>query len=255
MPGKKEKRLTILTAVLVAALFLTDCAVKAEKKPVPSPQASVPGETLSSSLVHTPAPSPTPSPVVPSPVPSPSASPLPEPADDEMVRVTDYIDGIFVELKYATQDNFTGQVIYDFTDARLRYGTVKKLAAVQDELEEQGLSLKIWDAFRPVSAQFKLWEVCPNSAYVANPNTGYSSHSTGNTVDITLVASDGEAVEMPTGFDDFTAAADRDYSDVNQTAAENALLLQSAMEAQGFVGYFSEWWHFSDCVGYPVYEQ
>ena len=93
--------------------------------------------------------------------------------DDEMfVRIRDYIPDIVVELKYATADNFTGQIIYDFEDAFLRYGTVKKLRAVQDALREQGLSLKIWDAFRPVSAQFRLWEVYPDATFVANPQTG-----------------------------------------------------------------------------------
>ena len=64
-----------------------------------------------------------------------------------------------------------------------------------------------------VDAQFKLWELCPNSKYVANPNKGFSSHSRGNTVDITLIKADGGEVQMPTGFDDFSLKADRDYTD------------------------------------------
>ena len=254
MPGKKEKRETVLLAVLAAALVLSDCAVNPEKEPDSAQRASVPSETVSAAPSQTPRPSTAPTPT-PTPTPTPSPSPIPEPTNDEMVKVTDYVPGIYVELKYSTEDNFTGQVIYDFTDACLRYGTVKKLAEAQRELAEQGLSLKIWDAFRPVSAQFKLWEVCPNSTFVANPNTGYSSHSTGSTVDITIVTAEGDTVEMPTGFDDFTAAADRDYSDVSQTAAENARLLQNIMEAHGFLGYYNEWWHYSDSNAYPVYEQ
>lgn len=69
--------------------------------------------------------------------------------------VRDYIPSVYVDLKYASKDNFTGTAIYDFTDAYLRYGTVKKLAEVQQELLEQGYSLKIWDAYRLVSAQFR----------------------------------------------------------------------------------------------------
>ena len=166
--------------------------------------------------------------------------------------VQDYIPTLFVELRYATPKNFTGQVIYDFTQARLRYGTVKKLARVQDALLQDGYSLKIWDAFRPVSAQFRLWEVCPNSAYVANPNSGYSSHSRGNTIDLTLVKSDGTEIPMPSDFDTFSALADRDYSDVSQTAREHVMRLESAMQAEGFVGYSAEWWHYSDGTVYDV---
>lgn len=179
----------------------------------------------------------------------------PEPADEDLVEVLDYIPTILAELKYATEDNFTGQVIYGFTAPRLRYGTVKKLAQVQAALLEQGYSLKIWDAYRPVSAQFTLWEVCPDPVYVANPHKGCSSHSRGNTVDVTLVLSDGTEIEMPTGFDDFSPLADRDYSDVPENARSNVLLLERAMEAGGFEGYAGEWWHFTDQDAYPVAEE
>ena len=175
-----------------------------------------------------------------------------EPADSDFVNVRDYIPDIQVDLAYTGTGNFTGQAIYGFTDAYLRYGTVRKLAAVQAELEEQGLGLLIWDAFRPAAAQFKLWEVCPDPTYVANPETGFSSHSRGNTVDVTLISLDGGAVEMPTGFDDFSPLADRDYSDVGPVPAANARVLEDAMAAAGFTPYFGEWWHFSDSDAYEV---
>ena len=179
---------------------------------------------------------------------------LPEPADEDFVKISDYLPNVRQELFYATDRNFTGKVIYDFQNAYLRYGTVTKLMAVSEDLEELGLSLKIWDGFRPVSAQFKLWEVCPDSTFVANPNTGHSSHSRGNTVDLTLVDANGVELEMPTGFDDFSEKADRDYSDCSEAAASNAQILELIMEKHGFSGYFGEWWHFSDTVSYPVEE-
>ena len=179
----------------------------------------------------------------------------PEPADDELVLVVDYIPDIVIDLKYATTDNFTGQIIYENADAYLRYGTVKKLMLVQDALKPLGYKLLIWDAYRPVEAQFKLWEICPDSTYVANPNKGYSSHSKGNTVDITLVTLEGEEVSMPTEFDDFSVAADRDYSDVSKEAGENAQLLQDLMESAGFRGYSGEWWHYTDIVDYSVVDK
>lgn len=177
---------------------------------------------------------------------------LPERQDQEFVAVKEYIPEIIVELKYAQEDNFTGKVIYSFRDTYLRYGTVKKLAAVCEELADQGLYIKIWDGFRPVSAQFKLWEVFPDSNYVANPNKGFSPHSRGNTVDITLVDADGRELEMPSAFDDFSALADRDYSDCSEVAANNARLLEQVMQKHGFTGYFMEWWHFVDSVRYEV---
>ena len=72
---------------------------------------------------------------------------------------------------------------------------------------------------------------------------------------MTLVTIDGQPVDMPTDFDDFTALADRDYSDVEAAAAANARLLESAMTAAGFRPYSAEWWHYSDTQSYPVDEQ
>lgn len=188
----------------------------------------------------------------PDPLPEPENTP--EPAAEDLVPVVDYLPQIRVDLRYAGSDNFTGQTIYDFTDAYLRYGTVQKLSQAQEALEEAGYSLLIWDAFRPVEAQFRLWEVCPDPVYVANPETGCSSHSRGNTVDVTLTDLAGNAVEMPSGFDDFSPLADRDYSDVPAEAAAHAQLLEEVMTACGFRPYSGEWWHFSDTDEYPVEE-
>lgn len=220
-----------LFLALIAVLLLSRCGAPAAPVP-PLPADSVTPETPAE--------------------PEPQPEPVPEPED--FVSVTDWIPGIYTELRYASDNNFTHQVIYSFSDAYLRYGTVQKLAPAQESLEQEGYSLLIWDAFRPVSAQFKLWEVCPDPAYVANPEKGHSSHSRGNTVDITLVTLDGEPVEMPTDFDDFTAMADRDYSDVGEEAAANARLLEDAMTAAGFKPYSAEWWHYSDTTSYPVEE-
>lgn len=222
--------------ILLLALMLTGCTEKPEEPavvpatiPVPAEEVTLPPET------------------------EPEVT-WPDPQDMILVAVADYLPEVSVDLKYTGTENFTGQKIYDFSTAYLRYGTVAKLAEVQKDLQELGYSLKIWDAFRPVSAQHRLWEVCPDRRYVANPNTGFSDHSRGNTVDVTLVDSTGREVEMPTGFDDFTKKADRDYRDCTRTAADNALILQVLMEKHGFIGYQNEWWHFTDAVTYPVEE-
>ena len=176
-----------------------------------------------------------------------------EPEDDEEVIVKKYIPDIYVELRYATENNFTGVKIYDFTEAYLRYGTVKKLAQVQKELKQQGYSLKIWDAYRPFEAQQKLWEVYPDPNYVANPANGMRRHNLGGTVDITMVAADGSIIPMPTEFDDFSLKADRNYSDIdNEEAVKNVMILQTAMENNGFTGYQGEWWDYSDTDEYEA---
>lgn len=220
---------------VLSALALAGCAQ--------APQETQP-ETVPQAVVYT----------YPEETTETTETTVPEPKDSDFVRVLDYIPEARQELAYATANNFTGTVIYDFTDAWLRYGTVKKLKAVSEDLSQLGLGLKIWDAFRPFNAQKSLWIVFPNSAYVANPANGLSPHCRGSAVDLTLVDADGNELEMPTGFDDFSAKADRDYSDCTPEAAQHAQLLEILMEKHGFVGYSREWWHFADEDAYPVDE-
>ncbi len=222
--------------ILITALLLTGCAAQQAEVVVPTV------DTVIESTVET------------VQTREPEMKILPTPDNRILVVVTDYLPEIQVELKYATTDNFTAQVIYDFEECYLRYGTLAKLTAVQADLQQLGLGLKIWDAFRPVSAQYALWEVCPDKRFVADPRKGFSDHSRGNTVDVTLVDSQGREVVMPTGFDDFSKLADRDYSDCPADAANNAILLEILMEKHGFSGYKGEWWHFTDNDDYPVEE-
>lgn len=184
----------------------------------------------------------------------PELGPRSDYKNTDFVNVQWYIPDVQVELRYAGPNNFTGETIYNFYDAYLRYGTVCKLMDVCKELAEQGLYLKIWDAFRPVSAQFKLWEAFPDSRYVADPNKGVSSHSRGNTLDVTLVDSYGNELPMPSAFDDFTDAACRDYLLCSEEERKNALILETTMEKHGFHGYWGEWWHFSDSMQYDAEE-
>lgn len=217
-------------------------------KPVES-QMYVPAEPLESVQTQ---PVGDPSVVTAIPDPGIDLAAMPYYDDDEFVNVLDFIPDLVVDLKYSTADNFTGRVIYHSNEVYLRYGTVVKLMKVQAELRQQGLLLKLWDGFRSVNAHQRLWNAYPDPEYVADPAKGGSDHSKGNTVDVTLVNAYGQEQQMPTGFDDFTVLADRDYSDCSATAAANATLLQEVMEKHGLKGYESEWWHYSDSVDYPT---
>ena len=176
----------------------------------------------------------------------------PERSDKDMVNVRDYIPDIFVELKYASTDNVAGLMIYNFQDIYLRYGTVKKLMLVQEELRAMGLSLKVWDAYRPASAQLTIWNAFPNATFVTNPNITYADNTYGNAVDITLADGTGADLEMPTGFDVFTSLADRNYADCSEEAGKNATMLQELMEKHGFKFTHAQWWHYVDTDNYSA---
>ncbi|HBQ26887.1 MAG TPA: peptidase M15 [Syntrophomonas sp.] len=180
----------------------------------------------------------------------------PKVSEQDMVNLAEFIPGIEVDLKYATPDNFTGAIIYDDKAAYLRRGTAEKLKAAQAEFATHGYTVKVWDAYRPPAAQFKLWEKVPDARFVINPHKGFSYHSRGIAVDITLVDKNGQEVVMPTGFDNFTARADRDYSDLDSETEASARFLEEIMVKHGFNSIHYEWWHFidSDKDEYPVYE-
>ena len=130
----------------------------------------------------------------------------------------------------------------------------KKLAVVQEKLKSLGYRIKLWDAYRPFEAQKKLWEVCPDPRYIANPANGMKAHNLGGTIDMTIVTLEGEKVEMPSGFDEFSVIADRDYSDVSEEARNNAVMLEQIMTECGFEGYEGEWWDYSDTTVYEPME-
>ena len=115
------------------------------------------------------------------------------PAEDlQLVRVRDVDPRIQVDLRYATEANFTGRRLYASAEAWLRPGTAGKLRMAQDRLEAQGFGLKVWDAYRPPSAQRELWRCLPDPEFVAPPERG-SRHTRGASVDVTLV--DGSAAQ------------------------------------------------------------
>lgn len=178
----------------------------------------------------------------------------PKPAD--LVLVSDYIPDIELDIKYATDDNFTSSVLYDTALCYLAYETAQQLKLVQDSLRNiksfqgttypEGLGIKIWDGFRPISVQFKMWEIVPDENYVANPHKG-SSHNRGAAVDLTLIDfATKKELNMPTTFDYFGPPAHHDYDSLSTEVLENRKLLKELMEqVGGFSAYKMEWWHYS----------
>ena len=175
--------------------------------------------------------------------------------DSDFVNLKELIPNLRVDLKYATADNITGRSIYGFDQAYLRKGPALKLQRAEAEAEQLGYRLQVWDAYRPPEAQFQLWDADPNPDYIADPYTTYSYHSRGEAVDVTLTDPQGNELDMPSGFDDSTARATRDFQNDPPAEAEHALLLQKIVQDNGLTGIPSEWWHFQDdSVRYPVAE-
>jgi zinc D-Ala-D-Ala dipeptidase len=154
---------------------------------------------------------------------------------------------IVIELRYAGQNNLAGRPLYPRgTCALVRPEVASGLAAAQAFLRRYQFGLKIWDAYRPVGVQAKLWQAARNSDYVANPGIGVGSlHSWGVAVDATLVDTWNRPVRMPSDFDDFTPAAMWRYAGPHPDIRAHVHLLQIAMRNAGFWGLRTEWWHFT----------
>jgi zinc D-Ala-D-Ala dipeptidase len=161
-----------------------------------------------------------------------------------LVDLAAAIPGAELDIRYATEDNFMNQRLYPLAAAWLRAPAAEALAAVEQELAEQGIGLRIFDAYRPYSVTKIMWERIRDPDYVADPARG-SRHNRGAAVDLTLIDLEtGEELEMPTGYDDFTERAHHDFGDLGEEVKENRRILRETMERHGFVALSSEWWHY-----------
>ena len=170
----------------------------------------------------------------------------------ELVRLD---PGIKIDMRYATTNNFTGRVLYDEARAFLANPAAQAVARASKMAQTDGFGLTIFDAYRPWRITKKLWDatpVGPKKEYVANPKRG-SKHNRGCAVDLSLHdLRNGQLVEMPSGFDDFSEKAHREYMGASATAIANRARLAGYLEAEGFVGLSNEWWHF-DFTGWEQF--
>lgn len=163
----------------------------------------------------------------------------------EFTELTSIAPTIQLDIRYATPDNFTKAQIYDCGRCFLRHEVAVTIARIQEKLAKEGLGLKIYDCYRPAPYQQRLWDKVPNPSYVTPPSKG-SMHSRGAAVDLTLVQlNTGKELDMGTPYDFFGREAHVDYTNLAQTVLNNRAKLRRLMEAEGFKGIRTEWWHFS----------
>ncbi|MEO7210216.1 MAG: M15 family metallopeptidase [Chitinophagaceae bacterium] len=165
----------------------------------------------------------------------------------KMIQLDKMIPGIILDLRYATTNNFMHRRMYpantDFTF--LRKPAADSLYKLQQELNSQGLGLKIFDAYRPYSVTQKFWELIHDERYVGNPSKA-SNHNRGIAVDLTIVhLKTQEELNMGTGFDNFTDSAHQSFIDFPKDILQNREYLNALMEKYGFTPLETEWWHFT----------
>lgn len=197
------------------------------------------------------APAPPPGPTAAAERPAPASlsgrdvPPSPSPTRNDLVDILSLDPSLVLDVRYATENNFLKRKLYPVARVLLRRPVAERLARVQKRLRAQGLGLKAFDGYRPLSAQKTMWAILPDEKYVGDPAKG-SKHNRGAAVDVSLVDAQGRELPMPTPYDDFTPKAAAGYADIPGPAKANRKILQDAMTAGGFEIFPSEWWHFND---------
>ena len=182
--------------------------------------------------------------------------------------IAKYLPNMVIELRYASSDNFMGRSVVGYQNPKkvLTIETLYALQKVQEELKKNGMTLKLFDGYRPQASvdDFIRWALDPNDTlnkahYYPNNDKiklfdlGYlakrSGHSRGSTVDITLVYSKGpnkgKELDMGSSWDFFGPISWTGTTLITNQQAANRKLLREVMISHGFIPYSKEWWHFT----------
>ena len=188
-------------------------------------------------------------------VTDPAAAPPPSLPPVPLVEIALPAYPVTFDIAYATARNITGKPVYRRPACYLHPDAAEKLGRVLSLVQSLGLTIKIFDAYRPTEAQWALWNAKPDPDFLADPRRG-SPHSRGVAIDLTLVAANGEDLDMGTAFDAFTPLSHHGRTDLSLDAQRNRLLLLGLMTAAGWDFYRNEWWHYQlfDARRYPLFD-
>ena len=164
--------------------------------------------------------------------------------DTTFVNLKDYSKDFIYDMKYATEDNFLKAKVYDCAECFLRLKTVEALISANKDFMNRGYKIKLFDCYRPLSIQKKMWEIVSNPEYVADPKKG-SIHNRGGAVDISIVDANGKEINMGTPFDFFGIQASHNYTKLSKEVLSNRKYLKKIMVKNGFNSFDSEWWHYN----------
>jgi N-acyl-D-amino-acid deacylase len=166
--------------------------------------------------------------------------------EPELVELITLDNSIKLDIRYATANNFAGEVFYKQARALLQKPAAEALVRAHRNLKKQGLGLMVFDGYRPWAVTKMFWDMTSQEKriFVADPSSG-SRHNRGCAVDLTIYdLKSGLPVEMPSGYDEMSERAYPNYAGGTDLQRKNREILRKAMEAEGFTVYEYEWWHF-----------
>ena len=178
-----------------------------------------------------------------------AASPPVEPGkflEADLVELDSLDPTIKLDIRYASENNFTGSVFYKQSRAFMQRPAAEAVARANARLKARGLGLLIHDAYRPWHVTKMFWDATPSELkdFVANPANG-SRHNRGCAVDLTLYdLQSGKPIQMVAGYDEFSPRSFPLYPGGTSRQRWYRTLLRETMESAGFTIYKYEWWHF-----------
>ncbi len=166
-----------------------------------------------------------------------------------------------------TEINFADGIFFnsEYTDIKAIRTYIYDLIKQASKQLPDNYNFVIYEAYRPMAAQVKLWnkvvsqqkirypDMDINSEefislcdrYAANPYRQGSGHQSGAAVDISLISNDGKEYDMGGHIRGFDDTAEFDCPSLSIQAKNNRLILRKALHSVGMVNYPSEWWHYS----------
>ena len=166
-------------------------------------------------------------------------------SQDLLVNLNELSTEFSYQIRYATPYNFIGETLYDCPVCLLRPEVAEALLQANQYFCEKGYRIKVYDCYRPLDVQKKMWAVVPRPTYVGNPYGNGSIHNKGAAVDITLETLDGCYIEMGSDYDYFGREAHIDNYNFSKEILASRKLLFEGMRKFGFNTIRTEWWHFS----------
>lgn len=164
---------------------------------------------------------------------------------DTLINLKKLSNDFVFEIRYATPNNFIGETLYDCAMCLLRPEVAEALVKANTYFRDKGYRIRIYDCYRPLDVQKKMWSKVPRATYVGNPYENGSIHNRGAAVDLTLETLEGCFVEMGSEYDHFGKAAHIDNYNFSEEILTNRKLLFDGMRKFGFSPIRTEWWHFS----------
>lgn len=200
----------------------------------------------------------------------------------ELVDVKSLAPAIKVEMRYNTDDNFMARKIAGYKDnvCLLTPEAARGIARVQEALRKQGLTLKMFDCYRPQIAVDDMHsEILRHSGtrldgtYIPNIDkttlikqglvAQVSGHTYGYAVDLTIaraaqaqsprihkVCTDSSSIgrdelDMGTSYDCFDPKSETLNPGISAEAKKNRKFFVDLMAREGFGNFAKEWWHFN----------